>query len=103
MSEAERDTIPPGPETPSDPPNLHELTERELLLLMHERLDVIERRLEEGERRFARSDADWTIAMRFLQSVNTFLGQREQADAIESEIMQRRGANGDAHGAPGGG
>lgn len=59
------------------------LSDRELLELIHDRLD-------DGDAHFARIDADWTLAMNFMHEVALERGREDLAKRIRETVIQRR-------------
>jgi hypothetical protein len=86
----------------SDPPKPDRatMTDRELLLSLHERIDDVDRRLEDGNRHFTNVDADWTIAMHFLHEIALERGRADLAQQIDHAIRERRPTNGATHDEP---
>ena len=73
------------------------MTDRQLLESLHERLDGIDARLGVGDKRFGAIDADWTLAMHFLQAVALERSRPDLAAQIEATIKERRPPNGADH------
>lgn len=91
----------PPPMNPAPKSDRSKMTDRELLLDLHDRLDVMDERLAAGdelfqlaERRERQHEADWTVAMKFMHSLNVRLAKHDptanaEADQIEDAIKER--------------
>jgi hypothetical protein len=76
--------------TPPAKIDLTTMTDREILLMLAGEVPKINARLEEGNRRFAAIEADWTIAMNFMHEVAKERGNEDLARRIQEAVYERR-------------
>ena len=78
-----------------------EMTERELLLALHERMDQTDKWRTQTDKRLASGDAEIGMSLNAIQTLCKLLGASEAAGELAAYIHEKRlRANGGQHEAP---
>jgi hypothetical protein len=98
--DTDRSPLPPEEEMPEGKPDRSKMTDRELLLSLHERIDAVDQRLADGDREFQEQKKDIGIVSSAVKALCEVRGLDDKVQELGRRLADRFPANGVGHEAP---